>query len=46
LKKYKLTKIGKMYIVSTYSTTEANYTKIKRRKNKGYFNQRRKKYGN
>jgi len=42
--KYKLTKIGKMYIVSTYPSNETSYTKTQRRGNKGYFNQRRKKY--
>jgi len=36
--KYKLTKIGKMYIVSTCQTNEVSYTKIKRRGNKGYWN--------
>lgn len=41
--KYKLTKIGKMYIVNTYPSNEVKYVKTKRRGNKGYFNQRRKK---
>lgn len=36
--KYKLTKIGKMYIVSTYQSNEVSYTKTKRRGNKGYWN--------
>ena len=39
--KYKLTKIGKMYIVSTYQTNETSYTKTKCRGNKGYFNKKR-----
>ncbi len=39
--KYKLTKIGKMYIVSTYeSTSYDKQVKVKRRGNKGYWNNR------
>lgn len=41
--KYKLIKIGKMYIVSTYSSNEVSYVKTKRKGSKGYWNNRRKK---
>ncbi|MEI3507801.1 MAG: hypothetical protein V8R01_01500 [Bacilli bacterium] len=36
--KYKLTKTGKMYIVSICQSNEVSYTKTKRSDNKGYWN--------